>query len=976
MIGECLESITFERTQRAIRRIVEICPRKCWVLRDGKEVRVLTGEVQVGERVIVKPGARIPVDGVVTEGRSAVDASTLTGESLPADKGPGDAVYAGTLNQFGSLTIDARKVAEHTISAQVIELTRAALKDKATVERTADRLTRYFLPAVLGLAALTFAGALFLNLGYGRGIRRGFSEAVSLSVDPTLAVLVVACPCALILATPAAVLTALGRLAGTGVLVKGGSVLERLANVTAFAFDKTGTLTEGKLELGEIISFSGKSDEELIRLAATAEQRSEHVIARLIVQEANRRHLSLDPIHGFRAHPGSGVSSQTDQGTILVGTRGLLKDQGIDLPAEAQESIHRLDQLGQTALFVARDNLLLGVIGARDRVRPEARGVVRELRRLGIQDIAMLSGDRKAPAQAIGQDLDISEIHAELLPDQKAEFVKSWQQGRRVAMVGDGINDSPALALADVGLAIGGTGSDIAAEAGDVVMMGNPLRPLPLLLGVSREMVRVIRQNIIIFAFGVNGLGIVLTAWLWPITFNSTEWSEQGPLAAAIYHQLGSLAVLLNSMRLLWFRRTVSHPSWGAISHSLQKIDIWLNHHLDPGEWLHWASHHVRAAGVIATIVAMAVIAFSGITQIGPDEIGVVRRFGRPVVPDWGPGLHWHWPWPVEKVTRIQPGHVRIVEIGFRSRLAGRGPTDLAWSKLHGEEGIEVRPEEAVMITGDGNLVELQASFQYTISDPQAFLLDIEYPDDLIRSAGIGILSETVAGRRFSELLTRDRELLQKEVLERLKDRLNEYGNFGIHFEGMSLHDLHPPFEVVPDYHRVTMAMEGRDRQINEAEAERLRVYSDSRMSGKRAAQVRQNQILSSAAADKQEKIHGAEAARSAFQARLDARAALPAREEWHLLQDSLTGILNGQDFTSAIQDYDSRRNQRIKELNALTDFRLFWEAMGLALSGREKVLVDAEHTPGRRQLLMFDPEQLRVPSPVLAPSDRNSMRK
>ncbi len=249
MLGECLESITFERTQRAIRRIVEICPRRCWRLRDGQEERVLASELQVGDHVIVKPGGRVPADGIVLEGRSAVDVSALTGESLPADKGPGDEVLAGSLNQFGALTIEAKRVAEHTVVGRVIEMTARALKDKAPLERTADRLARYFLPAVLVLSALTFLVCL---IGYGTGWMRppetnlSFKQLVTL---PALSVLVVACPCALILATPAAIIAALGRLAGTGILIKGGSALERLAAVTAFAFDKTGTLTEGRLEL-------------------------------------------------------------------------------------------------------------------------------------------------------------------------------------------------------------------------------------------------------------------------------------------------------------------------------------------------------------------------------------------------------------------------------------------------------------------------------------------------------------------------------------------------------------------------------------------------------------------------------------------------------------------------------------------------------------------------------------------------------
>ncbi len=293
MVGECLEAFTFDRTQSAVRKIVEVFPIRCWRLREGKEERVFTRDLQVGDRVVVKPGAKVPVDGVVIDGRSSVNTSALTGESLPQDKRPGDEVLAGSVNQFGALTIDARRVAEKTVAGRVIELTARALKDKAGIERTADRLARYFLPVVLGLAALTFlVGLIVFTTGAFRPagtVPLGLWQAMISSVYPTLSVLVVACPCALILATPAAVIAALGRLAGTGVLIKSGSALERLAAVRAMAFDKTGTITEGRLELGDIVPLCDVPADEVLRIAAGAEQRSEHPLAQLILHEAKRR---------------------------------------------------------------------------------------------------------------------------------------------------------------------------------------------------------------------------------------------------------------------------------------------------------------------------------------------------------------------------------------------------------------------------------------------------------------------------------------------------------------------------------------------------------------------------------------------------------------------------------------------------------------------------------------------------------------
>ena len=428
LVGECLEAYTFARTQNALGKLAELFPNRCWVLRDGAEVRAFTADVIVGDKVVVKPGGRVPVDGVVIDGRSAVDASAITGESLPVDKGPGDAVLAGSIVQHGSLTVEAQKVAKQTVAGQVIELTGQALKDKAPLERYADRLARYFLPVVLAFALLTFVGNVAYHVsgtpapGFPKPTLKA---AAKVAAYPALAVLVVACPCALILATPAAVIAALGRLAGTGVLIKGGSALERLAAVTCFAFDKTGTLTEGKLELGDVIPLSDTTTEQLLTAAATAEQRSEHPLARLIVREAMARTLELPPVEAFQAHPGAGITATANGTAIIVGTRRLVEEQGVAIPPQAVVALEQLDATGQTSLVVARNGVVLGVLGARDTLRPEAAQVLADLRAVGISPIALLTGDRAAVARAIAEQLPVTEVHAEMLPAQKAEWVAS-----------------------------------------------------------------------------------------------------------------------------------------------------------------------------------------------------------------------------------------------------------------------------------------------------------------------------------------------------------------------------------------------------------------------------------------------------------------------------------------------------------------------------------------------------------------------
>jgi Cu+-exporting ATPase len=969
MLGECLENITFARTQRAIRHIVEICPRRCWRLRDGQEERILTSQLQVGDRVVVKPGGRVPADGVVLEGRSAVDVSALTGEALPVDKGAGDEVLAGSLNQFGALTLEARRVAEHTVVGRVIEMTARALKDKAPLERTADRLARYFLPAVLAVAALTFLGGIVLHAGNWfrppDATRLTLWEAARLSVYPALSVLVVACPCALILATPAAIIAALGRLAGTGVLIKGGSALERLAGVTAFAFDKTGTLTEGRLELGDLVPLEGVSADELLRTAATAEQHSEHLLARLILQEATRRGLTPEPAAEFQAYPGVGVTVRNErQEVLIVGNRRLLEEQGISLSPELQATLERLDAAGQTVLIVARHGRVLGVLGARDRIRPEAAEVLQELRGLGIHDIALLTGDRSAVAASLAATLGVTEVHAELLPQQKADFVAAWQQRHRVAMVGDGINDAPALARADVGLAIGGHGTDVAAEAGDVVFMGDPLLPLPLLLRLSRETVRIIRQNIFIFAFGVNAVGIVLTAWLWPL-LAPPQWYEQSPVAAVAYHQLGSLAVLLNAMRLLWFERTTTNPTFQRLGQSLRRLNDWLEHRFDLDEAVHWLSHQwkpVLAAGVVLGLSAWGL---SGLSAIGPDEVGVVRRFGSPLPEDLAPGLHWCWPWPIDTVTRVQPGRIHTIEIGFRT-IPGltRVSAARAWSSQHGNDGVSRVAEEAVMITGDGNVIELQGTLRYTIDRPRSYLFACADPDAILRSAVESVLRETVAGLPFAELLTTDRGRFQTRALERLRQRCQEYGDgMGVRLQGLDLHDLHPPADVVAAYHDVTKAMEKRDELVNKAEEEKLRMERKQEAEGLK--EVRQ------AEAAGEQKVLLARAQAAAFAARYRARSGLSLQDEWQLFRSAWQEVSKGRPAAAVGAEYQRRRQQALAWQEALTDFRLYWDALSAALTGRDKILIDADRVPGRRNLWLIPQDPGRFMIPGVMPGER-----
>jgi Cu+-exporting ATPase len=964
MFGECLEAFTFDRTKNAIRKLVEVFPIRCWVLKDGQEMRVFTKDVQLGDVVVVKPGAKVPVDGVVLDGRSAVDASALTGESLPLDKEPGDEVLAGSLNQFGALTIEAKRVAQQTVAGRVIELTAKALKDKGNLERTADRMARFFLPIVLGLTVFTFVVAFLYFASpwfpVGGAPRLGLRQALTRSVYPALSVLVVACPCALILATPAAVIAALGRLAGTGVLIKSGAALERLAKVGAFAFDKTGTITEAKLELGDVVCLADISSDEVIRIAASAEARSEHPLARLIVHEASRRLMLLDEIQDFHAHPGAGVAATTASGRILIGTRRLIEEQGIAITEATSDALARFDDAGQTPLLIARDGVVLGAVGARDRSRPEAALVLKELRDLGIDPIVLLTGDRAAAAKAMAADLGFNQIHAELLPEQKVQFVEELRTpSTRVAMVGDGINDAPALASADVGIAIGSTGADIAAEAGDIVFMGDPLKQLPLLVKLSRQTVAIINQNILWFAFVVNGVGIVVTAWLWPI-FVPEGWYEFSPVAAVIYHQLGSLLVLINSMRLLWFERSNTSPMMLAWKRRMQNADDWMTRYLDTHEFAHWCEVHWRSLVLGGAVLALLAYLASGLTIVAPDEVAVVRRFGNPVDDDLKPGWYWRYPWPIEETTRVSQ-QVRTVNIGFREAASVQAGA-LTWSSAHRKERD---PNEAMMITGDGNLADLLVSVHFKVTQPRVYLFGVNNADEILRASTESELRAMVAGRSFLDLLTAQRGKFQQDVLERVKARCESSfrNGLGIEIDAISIIDLHPPKEVVASYYDVAQKMERRDQLINEAEERVTKKRSD--------AEAEIVKILAQARAAKAEKIQEAERDRSQFLAHHRPRVDLSTEAEIELAMQAAQRLFAGEAMNDVATTYHVERGAKLAQLPAMVDFRVYWDAVTRSLSGRKLLLIDSDKISGRRNLMLFDPEQFRIPFPMLLPQDR-----
>lgn len=903
LVGECLEAFTFERAQKAIQKLLEYRPRTARVIRDGREVEVAADSLVVGDRLVVRPGERIAADGTVTAGRSAVDQAVLTGEGLPVDKGEGDPVFTGTVNQFGRLEIRADKVGAETTLGQVIRLMGEAQAKQSPLERTADRYARRFLPAVLTAATVVF---LFTNLGplwrWGR-----LGETPTIDLMPALAVLVVTCPCALVLATPAAVLAATARLARRGVLVKGGAALERLARVDTIAFDKTGTLTEGRPELGDRIVLHPLFDaDELLWLAAAAERPSEHPLARLVVAEADKLDLDRVDLEEFQAQPGAGVAarlvSDGREREVLVGNLRLFRERGVPISAEAEQAVDSLDRSGQTALLVAVDGEVVGAIGARDRVRREAHDVIHDLKHLDLRDLTILTGDRPAPAQAVAKKVHVKQVEAELTPAAKAEWVQRRQhEGRVVAMIGDGINDAPALAMADVGLALGGVGTDIAAEAGSVILMGDPLEPLPETIRLARQTVRVIRQNILIFAFGVNSVAVALAGL-----------RLLGPVGAAIFHQIGSLLVLLNALRLLGFDRwgelriVRAARRFGAVCRRCRPSVV--------SAWI-WGHRRVIASGVgVALVVAYL---GSGITVIGPDQVGVLQRFGRYQAPLLRPGLYFGLPAPCETVIKVEPNLVRVARIGPASKTSG----PVAWNASHGSR----REESALFFTGDENLVELAGvvEYRYTEEGVADLLFNVAGIEASVTAAAEGVFREVVGRSELEAILVGGRREFESQTARQLQNRLTAAG-LKVAIDRVRVMDAHPPREVVPAYRDVSAA--GSD-------AERFRNDAEGFASEQHWGALAEAQALRDTAAMNSGRLRSrAEGERRAFLARQSSYANQPD----------------------------------------LTEFRLLWDTLATTFAGRSKLILDPR-AGGRRQVWLADPERLGLGQP-LTPSPLNTI--
>jgi P-type Cu+ transporter len=533
LLGQVLELRARSRTGAAIRALLDLSPKLARILRDGREQDVPLEQVRSGDRLRVRPGEKVPVDGTVLEGTSGVDESMITGESIPVSKGPGGLVIGATLNGTGSLVMRAERVGSETLLAQIVRMVSQAQRSRAPIQRLADRVAGWFVPAVIAISILTFV--LWSLLGPEPRLAHGLVNAV--------AVLIIACPCALGLATPIAIMVGTGRGAQAGVLIKNAEALELMEKVDTLVIDKTGTLTDGKPRVTSVVTTAGREEKELLRIVASLEQGSEHPLGAAVVEAAKSRGMVLASGAEFQSHTGRGVSGLVDARRVLIGNEGLLEESGISAAPLAQKTAE-LRRDGQTVILVAIDGQMAGVIGIADSIKASAPLALRDLKHERLR-VIMLTGDSRATAEAVAKTLGIEEFEAEVLPGKKSKVVQRLQkEGHIVAMAGDGINDAPALAQADVGIAMG-TGTDIAMESGGITLVKGDLAGIVRARKLSQATMRNIRQNLF-FAFIYNSLGVPIAAGVLYPFFGLLL----SPILAAAAMSLSSVSVITNSLRL------------------------------------------------------------------------------------------------------------------------------------------------------------------------------------------------------------------------------------------------------------------------------------------------------------------------------------------------------------------------------------------------------------------------------------------
>ena len=532
--GEFLEDITLNKTRNAVKALIKLVPEVARKKIDGEYQEVSLRKIRVGDMLLVKPGERIAVDGVIISGQAAINESSITGESMPVDKTVGDKVYVGTLNENGVLEIEAEKIGNDTTLGKIIKTVRMAQENKGDVQKIADRFAVYFTPLILSICVLVW----FLTHDLMR----------------VMTILVIACPCALVLATPTAVVASVGNAAKRGVLIKGGITLEKAAQITTLCVDKTGTLTRGKPKVVDIRSFSAIPEDELLMSAAIVEKNSQHPLAKAILEYAySKGIMDIPDSKDFKMMFGRGIKVQYDHASLEVSNAKALMDTDIIENREAADYLKEQESQGRTALVVIRDRRVIGGLSIADTLRDDMKSAIQRIKDTGIQRIIMLTGDNEATAKSIADQVGITEFYANLLPEDKLEIIKSLKQaGEKVAMIGDGVNDAPALMLSDVGIAMGAMGTDVAIESSDIALMSDDMMMVSETFALSKRTYGIIKQNIWIFAVLVNVAGVFFSSL-----------GILSPIIGAIIHNVSSIFVVLNSARMLTY---TNHQPQGSLS--------------------------------------------------------------------------------------------------------------------------------------------------------------------------------------------------------------------------------------------------------------------------------------------------------------------------------------------------------------------------------------------------------------------------
>ena len=527
LLGKTFEAVAKGKTSEAIKKLMGLQPKTAKVIKDGVEMDIPIEKVEIGDIIVVRPGEKIPVDGIIVEGNSSVDESMLTGESIPVDKSVDDEVIGATINKYGAFKFRATKIGKDTVLSQIIKLVEDAQGSKAPVQRLADKISGIFVPVVVVIALLTFVGFYFIS-----DFNVGLVNAV--------AVLVIACPCALGLATPTAIMVGTGKGAENGILIKSGEHLERAHKMDTIVFDKTGTITKGEPEVTDIVSITEIEKEEILRIAASVEKTSEHPLGQSIVKKGEEELLKLSIPTDFAAIPGKGLRAILEDKEILVGNRKLMGDNNISI-SEGEKDLLRLEEEGKTAMLISIDNKLSGIIAVADQIKETSQKAIEQLKSMGLE-VYMITGDNERTAKAIAKEVGITNILAEVLPENKAEVVEKLKsEGKHIGMVGDGINDAPALAAADVGFAIG-TGTDVAMEAADITLMRGDLSGVVTAIKLSHRTMKTIKENLF-WAFFYNTIGIPFAAL-----------GFLDPMIAGAAMAFSSVSVVTNSLRLKKFR--------------------------------------------------------------------------------------------------------------------------------------------------------------------------------------------------------------------------------------------------------------------------------------------------------------------------------------------------------------------------------------------------------------------------------------